>query len=48
MQRLYQILYEQYQRIRTLRQEDQFSVRQLAKRFNVGPATIYRAFSGTE
>lgn len=34
---------EQCLRIRTLRQEENFSVAQLAERFNVGPATIYRA-----
>lgn len=34
---------EQCQRIKTLREEENFSVPQLAKRFNVGPATIYRA-----
>lgn len=34
---------EQCQRIRILRQEERFSVPQLAERFNVGPATIYRA-----
>ncbi|ULU26343.1 recombinase family protein [Dyella terrae] len=34
---------EQCKRIRTLREEENFSVPQLATRFNVGPATIYRA-----
>ncbi|GAB2805098.1 recombinase family protein [Dyella kyungheensis] len=34
---------EQCSRIRTLREEEKFSVPQLAERFNVGPATIYRA-----
>lgn len=34
---------EQCKRIRTLREEESFSVPQLAERFNVGPATIYRA-----
>ncbi|PXV54622.1 Site-specific DNA recombinase [Dyella jiangningensis] len=34
---------EQCNRIRTLREEEKFSVAQLAERFNVGPATIYRA-----
>lgn len=34
---------EQCQRIKTLREEESFSVPQLAERFNVGPATIYRA-----
>lgn len=34
---------EQCSRIRTLREEEKFSVAQLAERFNVGPATIYRA-----
>lgn len=34
---------EQCKRIKVLRQEEKFSVPQLAKRFNVGPATIYRA-----
>ncbi len=34
---------EQCIRIRTLRHEEKFSVAQLAERFNVGPATIYRA-----
>jgi DNA invertase Pin-like site-specific DNA recombinase len=34
---------EQCQRIKTLREEENFSVPQLAERFNVGPATIYRA-----
>lgn len=34
---------EQCKRIRTLREEERFSVPQLAERFNVGPATIYRA-----
>jgi DNA invertase Pin-like site-specific DNA recombinase len=34
---------EQCLRIRTLRQEEKFSVAQLAERFSVGPATIYRA-----
>lgn len=34
---------EQCNRIRMLREEEKFSVTQLAERFNVGPATIYRA-----
>jgi DNA invertase Pin-like site-specific DNA recombinase len=34
---------DQCLRIRTLREEEKFSVPQLAERFNVGPATIYRA-----
>ena len=34
---------EQCSRIRILRQEEKFSVAQLAERFNVGPATVYRA-----
>jgi DNA invertase Pin-like site-specific DNA recombinase len=34
---------DQCKRIRILRQEEKFSVAQLAERFNVGPATIYRA-----
>jgi DNA invertase Pin-like site-specific DNA recombinase len=34
---------EQCQRIKTLREEENFSIPQLAERFNVGPATIYRA-----
>lgn len=34
---------DQCKRIRTLREEEKFSVPQLAERFNVGPATIYRA-----
>ncbi|MDF3982891.1 recombinase family protein [Luteibacter sp. PPL554] len=34
---------EQRERIRTLREEEAFSVAQLAERFNVGTATIYRA-----
>ncbi|MDR3446927.1 MAG: recombinase family protein [Dyella sp.] len=33
---------DQCQRIRTLREEEKFSVSQLAERFNVGTATIYR------
>lgn len=37
---------QQCERIRTLRQEEKFSVLQLAERFNVGPATIYRALQG--
>lgn len=36
---------DQCKRIRTLREEEKFSVPQLAERFNVGPATIYRALS---
>ena len=36
---------EQCKRIRVLREEEKFSVPQLAERFNVGPATIYRALS---
>jgi DNA invertase Pin-like site-specific DNA recombinase len=34
---------EQCKRIKILREEESFSVPQLADRFNVGPATIYRA-----
>jgi DNA invertase Pin-like site-specific DNA recombinase len=35
---------DQRQRIRTLREVEKFSApKKLAKRFNVGPATIYRA-----
>jgi len=34
---------EQCQRIRTLREEEKFSVAQLAERFNVGIATVYRS-----
>lgn len=34
---------EQCKRIKTLREEENFSVPQLADRFNVGTATIYRA-----
>lgn len=34
---------EQCKRIKTLREEEKISVPQLAERFNVGPATIYRA-----
>jgi len=34
---------EQCQRIKTLRTEESFSVAQLAERFNVGVATVYRA-----
>lgn len=33
---------EQCKRIRTLRQQEAFSARQLAERFNVGVATVYR------
>jgi len=33
---------DQCKRIRTLRQEEKFSVAQLAERFNVGVATVYR------
>jgi len=36
---------EQRQRIRTLREDEKFSVAQLAEHFNVGPATVYRALS---
>lgn len=38
---------EQCERIRTLREEESFSASQLADRFNVGVATIYRALRGT-
>jgi DNA invertase Pin-like site-specific DNA recombinase len=38
---------EQCQRIKILREEESFSVPQLAERFNVGPATIYRALQET-
>ena len=38
---------EQCTRIRVLREEENFSVPQLAERFNVGPATIYRALRGS-
>lgn len=34
---------EQCKRIKVLREEENFSIPQLAERFNVGPATIYRA-----
>jgi len=37
---------EQCKRIHVLREEERFSVPQLAERFNVGPATIYRALRG--
>jgi len=36
---------EQCKRIQILREEEKFSVSQLAERFNVGPATIYRALA---
>jgi DNA invertase Pin-like site-specific DNA recombinase len=36
---------DQCARVKTLRQEENFSVPQLAERFNVGVATIYRALS---
>lgn len=38
---------EQCTRVRVLRAEERFSVPQLAERFNVGTATIYRALKGT-
>lgn len=38
---------EQCQRIRTLREEENFSMPQIAKRFNVGVATAYRALKST-
>lgn len=38
---------EQCERIRTLREEEKFSISQLAERFCVGSATIYRALQGT-
>lgn len=38
---------DQCLRIRTLREEEKFSVPQLAERFNVGSATIYRALQAT-
>jgi DNA invertase Pin-like site-specific DNA recombinase len=38
---------EQCDRIRTLREVENFSVAQLATRFNVGPATIYRALQAS-
>jgi len=38
---------EQCMRIRTLREEENFSVSQLAERFNVGQATIYRALQNS-
>ena len=38
---------EQQQRIRVLRDEESFSVTQLAERFKVGVATVYRALAGT-
>lgn len=38
---------EQCNRIRVLREEENFSVPQLAVRFNVGPATVYRALQAT-
>jgi hypothetical protein len=34
---------EDCKKIRLFREEDKYSVPQLAKRFHVGPATIYRA-----
>lgn len=37
---------EQCARIRMLREKESFSVAQLAERFSVGPATIYRALQG--
>lgn len=39
---------DQCLRIRTLRQEEKFSVPQLAERFNVGTATVYRALQQAE
>ena len=39
---------EQCNRIRTLREEEKFSVPQLAERFNVGTATVYRALQQAE
>ncbi|MDF4026787.1 recombinase family protein [Luteibacter sp. PPL201] len=38
---------EQCGRIRVLREQEGFSVAQLAKRFGVGPATIYRALQAS-
>jgi len=38
---------DQCERIRRLRQEEAFSVQQLADRFNVGVATIYRALQAS-
>jgi DNA invertase Pin-like site-specific DNA recombinase len=38
---------DQCERIRMLREEEAFSVQQLADRFNVGVATIYRALQAT-
>lgn len=38
---------DQCHRIRTLREEEGFSVLQLAERFNVGSATIYRALKAS-
>ena len=37
----------QCERIRTLREEEKFSVSQLAQRFSVGAATVYRALRST-
>lgn len=39
---------EQCRRIRVLREQERFSVGQLAERFSVGPATIYRALRTSE
>lgn len=39
---------EQCARVRVLRAEESFSVAQLAERFNVGTATIYRALKGAD
>lgn len=36
---------EQVQRIKTLREQENFSVPQIAERFNVGVATVYRALA---
>jgi len=38
---------EQCQRIRTLREEENFSMPQIAERFNVGVATVYRALKAS-
>ncbi|RDS81599.1 recombinase family protein [Dyella monticola] len=39
---------EQCQRIKVLREEEKFSVPQLAERFNVGVATVYRALQESD
>jgi DNA invertase Pin-like site-specific DNA recombinase len=39
---------EQCHRIRILREQEQFSIPQIAERFNVGVATVYRALKSAE